>query len=237
MRIRHFVPVLLAAGVLLAACSGSSDSSDETNGNDGDSAKLTSRLAEAKKTLDSAETIQISLATKTLPDGITGLLSATGEGNHSPAFEGKVTVITGGSSLAADVIAVDGKVFAKTGFAPNFLTIDPASLKAPDPASLMSADDGISQILVKTENVTDGGQSRDGKDVLTTVKGTLPGDVVATIIPSAAKDQTFKVVYRLDDQDQLRDATLTGKFYPDGGNVTYTVGLATSDSPVTIKAP
>lgn len=237
MRIRHLLPVLLASGVLLAGCSGSSDSSDDSGKKDGNTSELTGRLAAAKKTLDSAETIEISLATKTLPDGVTGLLSAAGKGNHSPAFEGKVTVITGGSSLAADVIAVGGKVYAKTNFAPTFLTIDPASLKAPDPASLLSADDGISQILVKTESVSDGGKSRDGKDVLTTIKGTLPGSVVATIIPSAAAGQTFTVVYRLNDDNQLRDATLTGKFYPEGGNVTYTVGLSTSDTPVTVKAP
>lgn len=237
MRIRHLLPVLLASGVFLAGCTGSSDSSDDSGKKGGDAAELTSRLATAKKTLDSAETIDISLATKSLPDGITGLLSATGKGNHSPAFEGKVTVITGGSSLAADVIAVGGKVYAKTNFAPTFLTIDPASLKAPDPASLLSADKGISQILVKTEAVTEGGQSRDGKDVLTTIKGTLPGSVVATIIPSAAAGQTFTVVYRLNDKDELRDATLTGKFYLEGGDVTYTVGLQTSDAPVTIKAP
>lgn len=237
MRIRHLLPVLLASGVFLAGCTGSSDSSDDSGAKDGGSSELADRLAAAKKTLDSAETIDISLATKTLPDGITGLLSAAGQGNHSPAFKGKVTVITGGSSLAAQVVALDGKVYAKTDFAPTFLTIDPASLKAPDPASLLSADDGISQILVKTESIAAGGQSRDGKDVLTTIKGTLPGSVVATIIPSAATGQTFKVTYRLDDDDQLRDATLTGKFYPEGGDVTYTVGLKTSDAPVTIKAP
>ena len=58
---------------------------------------------------------------------MTGLLSAKGKGNHSPAFDGKVKVVTGGSSLDADVIAVEGKVYAKTSFAPVFLTIDPAT--------------------------------------------------------------------------------------------------------------
>lgn len=237
VRNRLLFPALLASALVLTGCSGSSDSPDKKEASDGSDSALTTRLATAKKALDSAETIQISLATKTLPDGITGLLSAEGKGNHSPAFEGKVTVITGGSSLGADVIAVDGKVFAKTGFSPDFLAIDPASLKAPDPAALLSTNKGISQILVETDTLKDGGQSRDGKDVLTTIKGTLPGDVVSTIIPSAASDQTFTVVYRLDDDDELRDATLTGKFYPEGGNVTYTVQMATSDAPVTVKAP
>ncbi|MCW2770777.1 MAG: hypothetical protein JWR27_2210 [Aeromicrobium sp.] len=234
MRTRLLALAFVSAGLVLAACTGSSDSK---GGKDGGTDQLAARLATAKKTLDGAETITISLSTPSLPDGITGLLSATGKGNHSPAFDGKVKVVTGGASLGADVIAVDGKVYAKTGLAPVFLTIDPASLKAPDPASLLSTDDGISQILVKTQKLEEDGRTRDGKDILTTIKGTLPGDVVRTIIPSAAADETFTVAYRLDDDDDLRDATLAGQFYPSGGKVTYTVALATSDVPVTIKAP
>jgi lipoprotein LprG len=230
VRIRHLAPVLIAAALVLGGCSGSS-------GEKVDSSKLAARLATAKKTLDTAETINISLATGKLPTGVTGLLSAKGVGNHTPAFKGKVTVITGGTSLGADVVAVGGKVYAKTSFSPDYLSIDPASLKAPDPASLLDADSGITQILTKTQKLSDGGKSRDGSDVLTTIKGTLPGSVVRTIIPSADAGKTFTVTYRLDGKDALRDVTLVGKFYPGGGNVTYTVKLTTSDSPVSISKP
>ncbi|MCW2798706.1 MAG: hypothetical protein JWQ70_178 [Aeromicrobium sp.] len=230
MRTRHLIPVLIAAALVLAGCSGSSDSK-------ADPSKLAARLATAKKTLDAAETINISLATSKLPTGVTGLLSAKGVGNHTPSFKGKVVVVTGGSSLGADVVAVGGKVYAKTSFAPVYLSIDPASLKAPDPASLLDTDNGITQILVKTQKLTDGGKSRDGSDVLSTIKGTLPGSVVRTIIPSADATKSFAISYRLDAKDVLRDVTLVGKFYPDGGNVTYTVKLTTSDAPVSISKP
>ena len=73
--------------------------------------------------------------------------------------------------------------------------------------------------------------------MLTTIKGSLPGSVVRTIIPSADAARRFTVAYRLDGKDVLRDVTLVGKFYPDGGNVTYTVKLTTSDSPVSITKP
>lgn len=237
MRIRHLLPALITAAVLISGCSGSSDASEGSAKGGGASDDLAARLATAKKTLDGAETIKISLSTKRLPDGITGLLSAKGTGNHSPAFTGTVTVVTGGASLGADVIATGGKVYAKTSFLPDFTPIDPASLKAPDPAQLISADGGITQILVKTDDLTEDGQTRDGKDVLTTIKGTLPGDVVKTIIPSADAAETFTVSYRLDDDDALRDATLTGPFYPGGKDVTYQVALQTSDTPVTVEAP
>ena len=230
MRTRHLILMLVAATLVLAGCTGSSDDK-------GDPAELQTRLATAKKSLDAAESITISLATKKLPSGVTGLLSAKGKGNHSPAFDGKVKVVTGSTSLDADVIAVDGKVYAKTSFAPVFLTIDPESLKAPDPASLLAAETGITQILVKTKKLTEGNKSRDGGDVLTTIKGSLPGSVVKDIIPSAAQDESFTVTYRLDDDDVLRDATLKGPFYPKGGDVTYTVKLTTSDTAVTIEPP
>jgi lipoprotein LprG len=221
---------LVAAALVLAGCTGSSDDK-------GDPDKLQARLATAKKSLDDAETITISLATTKLPSGVTGLLSAKGKGNHSPAFDGKVKVITGGTTLDADVIAVDGKVYARTSFAPVFLTINPASLKAPDPASLLATDTGITRILVKTTKLTEGGKSRDGTDVLTTIKGRLPGSVVKDIIPSADTSKSFTVTYRLDGDDVLRDATLKGPFYPEGGDVTYTVTLTTSDTAVTIEPP
>jgi lipoprotein LprG len=237
VRTRLLIPALLTAGLLLGGCTGSSDSSDGAGGKGGAGGDLAARLTDAKKTLDAAETISISLSTKSIPDGVTGLLSATGKGNHSPAFTGKVTVITGGASLGADVIATGGTVYAKTGFLPDFTPIDPATLKAPDPATLLKADGGITEILTSTEDLAEDGQSRDGKDVLTTIAGTLPGSVVATIIPSAAADQDFDVTYRLDDDDVLRDATLSGPFYPGGSKVTYTVALKTSNTPVTIEAP
>jgi lipoprotein LprG len=235
VRIRHLIPALLATGLLLSACSGSSDSSD--GGSQGGGDDLAARLADAKKTLDGAKTISISLSTKSIPDGVTGLLSAKGKGNHSPAFTGKVTVITGGASLGADVIATGGTVYAKTGFLPDFTAIDPETLKAPDPATLLKADGGITEILTSTEKLSEDGQSRDGKDVLTSIKGTLPGSIVSTIIPSASPSKDFAVTYRLDDDDVLRDATITGPFYPGGKSVTYVVALETSDTPVTIKAP
>ncbi len=234
MRIRSVVVPIFAAVLALSGCSGGGDDKKDSAA---DTSKLQARLDAAKKTIDDAESVKISLSTPEMPSGVSGLLSAKGEGNHTPAFKGKVTVVTGGTSLGADVIAVDGDVLAKTSFSPDYLSIDPASLKAPDPAALFDKVTGITQILSKTEKLTDGGKSRDGSDVLTTIKGTLPSSVVQTIIPSADGGSIFKVTYRLDDDDVLRDATLSGPFYATGGDVTYTVKLTASDTPVTIKAP
>ncbi len=71
---------------------------------------LAPRLANAKTVLDGAATLHLKLSTTKLPAGVSGLLSADGEGNHSPAFKGKVQVIASGASLGADVVAVGGTV-------------------------------------------------------------------------------------------------------------------------------
>lgn len=225
------LPVALVLAVLLAGCTGGDDAGST------DTAAVQKRLDAAKKTIDDAETVDVSLTTSSVPDGVSGLLSAKGKGNHSPAFEGDVKVSSGGATLTAKVIAVDGTVYANTGITPGYLTINPASLKAPDPAGLLDPDSGLTSILASTEDLKTGDQSRDGRDVLTSVTGTLPGSVVADIIPSASRQGTFAVTYRLTDDDELRDARMTGPFYGEGSKVTYTVRLATSDEPVTITAP
>ena len=222
---------MLAAAVLLAGCQGDSEPKKA------DTSELQKRLSAARTLIDDAETVNVSLATKSLPDGVTGVLSASGQGNHSPAFKGKVKVITGGSTLSADVVSAEGTLKAKTSFSPLYLEIDPASLKAPDPAALLDTENGVTRILDQTKGLKGGDKSRDGSDVLTTISGTLPGNIVTTIIPSADEKASFSVKYRLTDKDELRDATLSGPFYPEGGDVTYVVKLTTSDVPVTIKVP
>ena len=224
----------LALATALMLTSAGCSSSDKPKAED---KTLAPRLAKAKATLDSAETLTVALATKSLPTGVTGLLSATGEGNHSPAFKGKVKVITGSASLGADVVAVGGTVYAKTSFAPIFVEIDPASLKAPDPATLIATSGGISDLLVNSTKLTDGGKTRDGSTVLASIKGQLPGTIVKSLVPSADQTKTFTVTYRLTDDDQLRDATINGPFYPDSGNITYTIKVSTSDTPVIITKP
>lgn len=229
--------------VALAAtgCSGGDSSPD--NGAEGDTAALQARLKTAQQIITDAEALDISLTTERLPQGVTGLLSATGTGYQGQtvaeaAFTGAVNVVAGGSTLKAEVIAVDGVVYAKTGLTPTFLTIDPATLQAPDPASLLGAKgDGLPVILVNTDSLKDQGKSRDGKTVLTTISGTIGGAVISQFLPSADEAGTFAVTYRLTDDDQLADAAITGPFYPGGDKITYTVKLDPAASKPEITQP
>lgn len=198
---------------------------------------LLERLTEARATIDNAQTVNIKLVAKDLPDGTSGLQSASGSGNDTPAFQGQVKYITGSSTISAEIIAVGAEVMAKPSFSPVFITIDPASMKAPNPAAFFETNTGVSQILVQTTALKEIGKSRDGEDVLTAISGTLPGGVVRAVIPSADPAAPFDVVYRLTDDNELRDATITGPFYPKIGDVTYRLKLSTSDEPTTITLP
>ncbi len=218
--------------LLLAACSGD----DGGGGDTGDD--LGQRLETARAGLDDAESLQIRLATDALPDGTQGLVEADGVGNHEPAFEGTVTVVARGfGQVDAELVSVGGEVVAKIGFVPDFTPIDPGDYGAPDPAQLVAAEGGVSSWLTASEDLEEGEQSRDGEDVLTTVGGTLPGEVVRELIPSADAAADFTVAYRLTDEDVLRDATIEGPFYAGGDDVTYSLDVAPSDEPVEITLP
>lgn len=233
MQKHHKLLAVLAASIIALGLVGCSDNGEATTPKKSD---LMPRLEKAKSALDGAETVKVSLSTAKLPDGVTGLLSATGTGNHSPAFTGKAQVVAGGASLGADIISVDKVVYFKTGFSPKFSELDPSTIGAPDPARLIATSGGISDLLVNTTKLAAGKKSRDGKEVLTTINGALPGTVVRSLIPTADATKNFDVTYRLTAGDELRDARIEGPFY--GTKVVaYSLKVSTSDQPVTITAP
>jgi lipoprotein LprG len=195
------------------------------------------RLAEAKTALDDTSGVHITLQADKLPNGVNGLLSADGVGTHAPAFEGDIQVTTGGLTAKAAVIAVDGTVYAVLPFTTEYAEIDPADYQAPDPARLMSTEGGLSSLLTAVEDVQEGEDVRDGEEVLSTFSGTLPGDVVAGVIPSAQADARFDATFTLDDGNQLTEVVMTGPFYPEADPVTYTVAFDEYGTDQDISAP
>jgi lipoprotein LprG len=218
----------LLAGGVLTGCTGDDSATGKTPQD---------RLAAAKTHLDETSGVRINLATDKLPSGVDGLLSADGVGTHDPAFEGTIKVAASGITADADVVAVDGEVHAKLPFTTKFVPIDPADYGAPDPADLMSADGGLSSLLTAAEEVEEGKQVRDGDAVLSTYTATVPGAAVAAVIPSASADADFDATFTVDDQDQLDRVVLTGPFYPEADEVTYTVSFDDYGTEKDIQAP
>ncbi len=217
--------LLLAVSAVTSCSSNNSSDSSQTP---------TQRLTAAKKSFDAAKYIGFTMSTDSLPGGVDGLLSAKGTGTHAPAFTGEVK-IHAALDITAPVVAIDGKVYAKLPFTP-FREIDPAGYGAPDPAQLMDIDTGISALFPKTQDAKAGSSTRDGSVVLTEIDGTLPGEAVTSVFPSAGSDN-FPVTYTLTDDNEVTRVRVSGPFYGDAGNVTYTIDLDLGADAVDIQAP
>lgn len=225
---RALTGCVLAAALVLSGCTSdareNSDSPEEV-------------LAAAKTTLDETSGVRVSLSTEKLPPTVDGILEADGVGTHDPAFEGDLKVASGGVTADVPVIAAQGKVFAKLPFTTRYVEVDPAAYAAPDPAGLMEPEGGLSSLLTAAEEVEEGQQVRSGEDVLASYKGTVPGDAVASVIPSASADQAFEATFTVDEEDRLREAVLTGPFYPEADDVTYTITFEEYDTSADITLP
>jgi len=227
IRSRLLTAVVVPA-LLLTACSG---------GDDSDGASAEDTLAAAKQTLDDTSGVQIDLTTDELPDGVDGVVDASGIGTHAPAFDGEIKVLVNNVSVNVPVVAVDGDVYAQVPFTEGFSPIEPSDYGAPDPAALMDPDSGISGWLTAVEGVEQGDEVRDGDQVLTRYTGTLPGSVVADVIPSADQEADFDVTFSIDDEDQLVTADVEGPFYGSEGDVDYKITLSEYGTEKDITAP
>lgn len=195
-------------------------------------------MALAKTTLDETSGVRISLEADQVPEGTTAITAATGIGTHAPAFEGTLTVSLSGSAFEVPVVAVDDVVYAQIPLTPGWSDVDPEEYGAPDPARLMSTEEGLSSLLPATTALEEGGSVRGGAnndEVLTEFTGTVPGDVVSNVIPSASGD--FDAAYTINSQGELRTAELTGVFYPDTEPMTYTLGFEEYGAEQDITAP
>ena len=98
---------------------------------------------------------------------------------------------------------------------------------APNPAALFATEGGTSDLLVKTEGLEKGEDVRGGdnnEETFTEYTGTVPADLVENVIPSATGDD-FEVSYLVSSDGELREAKITGEFYPDSDEMTYTIEL------------
>jgi lipoprotein LprG len=225
--LRRAVPGVAAAVLVLAGCGGGSD----------DGPPPEDVMTEARAQLDETAGVQVSLTTDELPDGVDGVLEATGVGTHAPAFDGEITVLLSSVRASVPVVAVGGVVHAKLPFTKSYAEIDPAEYGAPDPAQLMATEGGISAWLTEATGLEEGEQTREGEAVLTSYSGTVPGAAVTSVIPSADRTADFDATFEVDDEGRLVEALVTGPFYGAAGDVAYTVSLSDYGTNEEITAP
>jgi lipoprotein LprG len=197
-------------------------------------------MGEAKATLDDTTGLRLVLDTEALPEGVAGITNADGVATADPAFDGVISIIFAGQSVEVPVVSVDEVVYAQLPLTTGWSEVDPAEYGAPDPAALVDPETGFSSLLPATEDLERGGSVRGGADnneILTEYTGTVPGDAMANVIPSAEADGTFDATYTVSDSGELREAVLTGVFYPDSEPMTYTVDFTEYGTEQEIAAP
>jgi lipoprotein LprG len=232
-RLTAVLGVLLAAVLLLSACGGGGDDKASPK-----SKTPTEVMTQAKKLFDDASSVHLELATDSSPpSGANGVLGATGDITHDPAFKGDVKVVLSGLTATVPITAVGGKVYAKLPLSTSYATIKPSEYGAPDPADFADPDNGLSALLTQLDGLKKGKQTRSGDQILTSYTGTLPGSAVKKIIPSASSKETYDTAIGVDEKGYARTVKITGVFFSAGDDVTYNVKLSAYDAGVEITAP
>jgi lipoprotein LprG len=222
------LPCVATLLVILCACGGSGTSTVDP----------ATALETAEKKLAGTSGVTLSLTTSDLPGGVQGVKGAAGTVTDAPAFDGNLTVVISVGTFQVPVKSVAGKVYAKIPLTPTFTEIKPSDYGAPDPGLMTSSDQGIPAILSATTAAKAGGQIRGGtgnKEVLSTYTGSVPATAVGNLIPGATG--SFAATYGIADNGELRQATLTGAFYPGKPSMSYTLVLTDYGTSTDIAAP
>jgi lipoprotein LprG len=230
----------LAAAVLSGLCvvTVASCSSDSQGASSSQSQQSPAQqLAAAKTKVDAAPSVHLKLASANVPQGASGVVSADGWGKHPPAFKGTFKVTLKGVQADAEITSLDGEVYAKLPLIPGTNKIDPKTFGLPDPAVLFSPDKGLTTLLTATTSPVAGDKVRQGSEVLTTIKGSVPGKAVTDLFLIGDSNGTFTATYGLTDSQELRQVVITGPFFGAGTSSTYTLTLDQYGRPVTITKP
>lgn len=224
-----------AAVLVLSGCTGGED-----EGPGGEDATPEDVLADAKAELD--ETSGISLRMSTPDDPGTDYLSeATGTIVAEPAaFEGSISGrVAGFPGTDIGVVSVDGTVYIDVPIQGWTDQYEPADFCAPDPATLLDPDSGVSSVLTAAEGVEEGESARSEDDasvVITPYTATVPGDALQTILPCAAAEDV-ESTFEVDGDGFLRSVEVTGSFFEGADAITYTISIDEYDVTQEITAP
>lgn len=226
---------LLSAGVLALAlvvtgCGGGEE----------EPAALTAqeRLDAARLKVEEVDALTINLTSTGVPDDVNGVQSAKGTGvieGDLIKFEGEFQGRVSGITATAGILSIGDDTYMKL-FTPDYAPIDLDELGAPNPTAFFAPDTGVASLMAATSEVTEGGKVREGRDILTEISGTLPGENVEALLRLGGPGRTFDVTYGLSDDNELRKAVLEGEFW-EGTTSTYTLLLTAYGTGIPIEAP
>ncbi|MFV0461659.1 MAG: LppX_LprAFG lipoprotein [Nostocoides sp.] len=227
---------VLAVPAALAALAASACTSDDPAATP--SASPQEVLAQVHDVLVAGGGLTIALSSSAVPTNVNGVTAAAGQGvvdPDEPKFKGTVTGTIRGVAGTINVITIGDSAWMKL-FTPDYAPVSLTDLGAPNPSDLFDPKTGIAHLVVATRDPQAGKPRRQGKEILKTYTGTLPGEPVRTLLNLGAGTGDFQVEYGVADGHQLRATTITGAFYP-GATSTYTLTLTDFGSTVAISAP
>lgn len=226
---------LLSAGALALALVATG-----CGGGEEEPAPLTAqeRLDAARATVEAAEALTINLSSTGVPTDVNGVQSATGTGvieGDLIKFEGEFQGRVSGITATVGILAIGEDTYMKL-FTPDYEPVDLDELGAPNPTAFFAPDTGVASLMAATTEVAEGGQVREGREILTEITGSLPGEKVEGLLRLGGPDQTFDVTYALTEDNELRKAVLEGEFW-EGIPSTYTLLLTAYGTAIPIEAP
>lgn len=231
---RHVLASAVLAGALaLSACSGDGAAEETAT-----PATPAERLAAAQAALEATDALTIALTSIDVPTDVNGVRSATGVGvvdGDSIKFSGEVEARITGISATVEMISIDDDAYMKL-FTPEFAPVNLEELGAPNPTSFFAPETGIGSLLAATTDLAEGGRQREGREILTEITGTLPGEKVEGLLRLGGPGLQFDVAYGLTDENELRRAVLEGEFY-EGTRSVYTLVLTDYGQAVPIERP
>lgn len=195
------------------------------------------RLDAAKQTLDETSSVHLEVTSEDVPTSGPALMGADGVAARPPSFEGELQAALAGGVITVQVISVDGTVYMQPPFSNSYSPTDPAEFGMRDPATLIDPDTGISSLLAEAENVEFGEERRIGGEVVQEVTADIPGEAVAELLRTADPSEPMDGTFAITEDDELRQAVLTGPFYSEESDSTYTIVLDQYGEDVEITAP
>lgn len=226
----------LVSVLALTGCVGGADG--ESSGSSDPCASPEEAMTTATERLQETSGAEFTLRTDDEVEG-TGIVTADITVVRPAAAQGEFTVQTplGAGSGEAIGIGEDVWVVAPPLFS-NWTKIEPAQFNLPDLTGLL-AEDGLSSLLVGTEDLSDGEPQRDETDASRTYcyySGTVTAEQVNAVIPTAG-GKDFDVEYAVDGEGALRKATLRGDVYDTGSDLTYVLDVPAYDVEADIQPP
>jgi hypothetical protein len=228
---RRLVPVIAAAGILLAAC-GSHPKSTATI-----HVGVTQILRKSRAAVDATPAVHFALASSGIASGTTALVSGSGDLKRPDELQGSMLVAEDGISATIKVVATGGRFYALLPFASKYAVANPASYGLGNPAQLLSPTDGVSSLLTSMQSPKLGASQRIDGELLDVVTGTVPGRDVPVITDLDKAEPVTITAYVSPSTYQLRRVQLAGPFTKAGVVTTYDVTLTHYGESVTISTP